>query len=102
MIDFTKIGKGTLLKYACKARNDEIEKPLKNCEVVHIFKAYQVPKKKKIIKYYGKEIIDPVYGKLFGPMKNDRFVLKRGKGDYIVLHCHIKTLHYVNLEIIKY
>ena len=102
MIDLTKFKVGTLLKYSHKAKLGKKQKPMMDCIIVHVFHAYKVPKTKKVIKYYGKIIIDPKFGRVFGPMKNDRFVLKRGKNDYIIIHQDVRTFHYSNLEVIKY
>ena len=55
-------------------------------KIVYIFKRFEIPSKKKIIKYYGIDIINPKHGKVFGPMFEDRVVVKKfGKGkNYLV------------------
>lgn len=53
-------------------------------KVVYIFKAFSIPKTKKIIKYYGYDIINPLYSRVFGPAKDNRVVLKMSKTNYIV------------------
>lgn len=55
-------------------------------KVVYIFKKFEIPSKKKLIKYYGLMIINPKYGKLFGPMFEDRIVIKKkGKHKHYVI-----------------
>ena len=73
---------------------------LAECEVVHIFKAYEVPKTKKIIKYYGQQFILPKYKGIFGPFDVDRIVLKRGKNDYIVLPISQSLFQQAILELL--
>jgi len=46
-------------------------------KVVYIFKKFEIPSKKKLIKYYGTNILNPKYGILFGPMFEDRIVIKK-------------------------
>lgn len=74
-----KLVKGSKVKYTLKNKS-----PVKG-KIVHVFEAYQVPNQKKLLKYYGKEIINPKYASLFGPMASDRIVIKKKKGDYIIL-----------------
>ncbi len=83
-MNFINVAKGNKVKitYLTKfKKGDEIIG-----EIVYIFKAFKVPSKKKIIKYYGKEIIDPKYAGIFGPNKTARLVVKKeNTEDYIVL-----------------
>ena len=99
MVDLTKLKINSKIFYRLK-RSDE---PLKLCKVVNIFKALEVPNAKKVIKYYGEKIIDPKYGRVFGPMKTDRLILRKDgiEDDYIILHVDNRTFNYVELSDYK-
>ena len=45
--------------------------------VVYIFKKMEIPKKKRLFLYYGPEVVNPKYGRLFGPMFEDRLVVQK-------------------------
>lgn len=98
MLDLTKLKIGSKVLYK---RKDDKKEP-KECKIIYIFKAYELPMPDKILKYYGGHIINPKYGKVFGPMKNDRIVIKRGKNDYIVIFVDIRTFNYIELSLISY
>ena len=55
------------------------------------------------LKYYGEKIIDPKYGRVFGPMRTDRLILRKDgiEDDYIILHVDIRTFNYVELSDYK-
>lgn len=105
MTDLTKlkIGSKVLFSYRESVRlKRKLSTTPVECKVVYFFKAFEVPNTKKVIKYYGEKIINPKYSRVFGPMAHDRFVLKRGKDDYIVLRVDIRTFNYIKLEIVSY
>jgi hypothetical protein len=57
-------------------------------KIVYIFKKFEIPSRKKLLKYYGIEVMNPKYGRLFGPMFEDRVVIKQykdGKKSYLIL-----------------
>ena len=103
MLDLTKLKIGSIVRFQSKRNKDNKElKPFVECKIVYIFKAYQIPKKNKVLKYYGCNVINPIYARVFGPMQNDRSVLKRNKNDYIILYIDREILNYVNLEVVSY
>jgi len=109
MTDLTKLKIGSKVLYSyrksinsTKGLKKEMSLIPVECEVVYFFKAFEIPKTKKVVKYYGEMVINPKYSRIFGPMDHDRFVLKRGKDDYIVLHVDKRTFNYINLEVISY
>ena len=97
MIDLTKLKIGTKVWY----KNRKVGESQSECEVVYIFKAYAIPSKRKIIKYYGEMVINPKFAFIFGPNKNDRIVLKRGKNDYIIIPLDTKVFRYCEIQIIN-
>lgn len=102
MVDFTKIKIGSEVYFSVK-KNKHFPKPKPpiKCKVVYIFKAFEIPKTSKIIKYYGDKVIIPKYAAMFGPNKNDRIVLKRGKNDFLVIPVHSNTFAWINLELVE-
>lgn len=105
MTDFTKLKIGSRVLYASKYRNkSSLKTDMKECEVIDILKAFKIPKKKKIIKYYGEKIISPKYKCVFGPHEYDRVVLKRINSefdnDYIVLPLTPRMFNYCNIELL--
>lgn len=95
MTDLTKLKLGTQVLYTSKRRNK-----FAKCKVVYIFKSFEIPKKKMVIKYYGEAIIDPKFKGVFGPNNVDRVVLKRGKNDYIILPIVPRVFQYAHLKIL--
>lgn len=95
MMDLSKLKINSKILYRRKYDNS----PFKVCKVVCIIKALEIPNTKKIIKYYGEKIIDPKYGRVFGPMKTDRLILRKDgiEDDYIILHVDNRTFNYVEL-----
>lgn len=79
---------------------NNIKKEYKNIPfkgtIIHIFEKFKVPEKRKVLSYYGiknlslntkdKDFLNPKYGNLFGPMFEDRIIIKKeNKKEYIVL-----------------
>lgn len=45
--------------------------------IIDIFKKFEVPDKEKVIKYYGDISTKPKFGKIFGPLYEDRIIIKK-------------------------
>lgn len=94
-----QIGAKVIIEYlhSCKST---LAGTKSNGKVVYIFNALTVPDSDKLIKYYGEEIISLKHEAVFGPMKTDRIVIKKGKDDYSIIHRSIKTLNYLSLTVL--
>ena len=54
-------------------------------KIVYIFKANKIPKRKKLLKYYGKRVSKPMYNHFCGSFISDRLVIKNIEKGYIIL-----------------
>jgi len=102
MMDFTKITIGSEVYYSVRPnKKNPNPKPPVKCKVVYIFKAFEIPRADKVVKYYGGMVVNPKYASLFGPNKSDRIVLKRGKKDFIIIPVHNNTLSWIDLKLVE-